>query len=207
MSLLGQGQGYVGVLTSADLAGFGDSYIAEGDQVFVLDRMNAFAYRLTFDPPDGFDIIKAVNLPGAWVNTVKPATNVGPTFVSLQAPGSTNSVAFVDLLSTDVLSTGNDSFLVSASVCCSASAGLVSNAAFQLTLDGSALNNVNWRVAFNDVGGSVVGSSQVALSAIPAGTRTIAIQWRVDDASGVTISVTPAVNEHASMLITRLTGV
>ena len=68
MAQLGQGQGYVGILDLADLAGFGDSYVVEGDQVYVVEAEAPFVYRLTFATPNGTNIIKAVNLPGAWIN-------------------------------------------------------------------------------------------------------------------------------------------
>jgi hypothetical protein len=135
----------------------------------------------------------------------RPVTSIASSYFALQEVAGTNSIGFTDLLVADVNSTGNDSFLIWASVCCDASSG-PSHGAFRLTLDGNELANISWKMTFAAAGDSQVGGSQVALSAIPAGTRTIAIQWAVADASGAALQVDPGARQHASLLIMRLTG-
>ena len=75
------GTGFVGLLDFvSQVAGFGDSYIRDGDEVFCREANTAYVYRLSFAAPDGTSIIKGTWLPGAWVrNPVPGAPVVGGT--------------------------------------------------------------------------------------------------------------------------------
>jgi hypothetical protein len=52
----------------AALAGYGDSYVLPGSEVYVVDQDCDYAYRNTSPNPaaDGFNVVKALFLPGVW---------------------------------------------------------------------------------------------------------------------------------------------
>jgi len=73
------------VSTLVTLAGYGDGYVCPGDEVYVVSEDCDYIYRNTgANPPaDGFNIIKAVFLPGIWerrglAGPVGPPGPIGP---------------------------------------------------------------------------------------------------------------------------------
>ena len=80
------------VASLAALAGYGDSYVVPGDEVYVVPEDTDYVYRNPGTNPvaDGFNIIKAIFLPGYWERRGGSSGGAGLRFntVALGASGS-----------------------------------------------------------------------------------------------------------------------
>jgi len=85
------------------LAGYGDGYVCPGDEVYVVSEDTDYIYRNTgANPPaDGFNIIKAVFLPGIWErrNNVPAGAGVGASALRFNtvAVGAVGSGRLIDV--------------------------------------------------------------------------------------------------------------
>jgi len=89
--------------TLLTLAGYGDGYVCPGDEVYVVSEDTDYIYRNTgANPPaDGFNIIKAVFLPGIWErrNNVPAGAGVGASALRFNtiAVGAVGSGRLIDV--------------------------------------------------------------------------------------------------------------
>jgi len=85
------------------LAGYGDGYVGPGDEVYVVSEDTDYIYRNTgANPPaDGFNIVKAVFLPGVWErrNNVPAGAGVGASALRFNtiAVGAVGSGRLIDV--------------------------------------------------------------------------------------------------------------
>ena len=117
---------------------------------------------------------------------------------------STSSASFTSFLTTDVIVQNNNSVLLVFFSVSGTTASGTASMFFRVLLDGVAQRSVGMSPPSSTRPGAAF--LVLRLSGVAAGTRTVAVQWRVSASTGRVRPVTNPDSEHASLVVQEVSS-